>query len=126
MSAELLVETKQHGPVVEAGPMDEPNPGEHATQVQHSELLAQADVLLDGLGDAQMRVDETLSRPGPSRAYPVASFGRRTSQNVKELRRGPARQVRTPARLVVVSKCLVVVSKCLVVISRCLVVISKC
>ena len=46
-----------------------------------------------------LRRNETLSRPGPSRTYPVASFGRRTSQNVKELRRGPARQVRTPARL---------------------------
>ena len=79
MSAEPLVETKRHGPAVEAGPMDEPNLGEHATQVQHSELLAQADILLDGLGDAQRRVDETLRKPGPSRAYPVASFGRRTS-----------------------------------------------
>ena len=98
MSAEPLVETKQHGPSVEAGPMDEPNPGEHATQVQPSELLAQADVLLDDLGDAQRQVNETLSRPGPSRVHPVASFGRRPSQDVR-VRRGPARHVKTPAQL---------------------------
>ena len=34
MSTEPLVETKQHGSAVEAGPMDEPNFGEHVAQVQ--------------------------------------------------------------------------------------------
>ena len=38
--SESLVETTQHGFAVEVGPMDEPGPSGHATQVQHSELLA--------------------------------------------------------------------------------------
>ena len=74
--------------------MDEPSSSGH-NQVQPSELLVQTNIFLVDLDNAQKQ--RTLNRPKPPRDPPVASFGKRSPQDVR-VRRNPTRHVRMPVR----------------------------